>query len=288
MSDRPLNGWGPSGPPLPTLYIPHGGGPCFFMDWTMGPPDTFAAMAAWLGQLGHSLASAQTPAVRALLVISAHWEAPVISVQSGAQPPLVFDYVGFPPHTYKLTWPAPGAPALAARVRGLLGAGGMACALDARRGFDHGTFVPLKVAFPDARIPTLQVSLHASLDPGLHMELGRLLAPLRHEGVLIVGSGMSFHNMQAFMQPGHSLDRSREFDDWLVHTCATTATQRADLLADWARAPSGRFSHPREDHLLPLMVAAGAAQAAPGRQIFSDQVMGVAVSAIAFGASPTG
>ncbi len=267
-----------SAPLLPTLYIPHGGGPCFFMDWTMGPPDTFDRMAGWLREFGRRHAE-----VKALLVISAHWEAEEVTVQTAARPPLLFDYYGFPEHTYKLTWPAPGSPALAGRVGALLSEAGIEVHQDPLRGFDHGTFIPLKVAFPEARIPTVQLSLHTGLDAATHLSVGRALAPLRSEGVLVVGSGLSFHNMQAFMRPGDSLARSREFDSWLGRTCASHGRERASALASWSEAPWGRFCHPREEHLLPLMVVAGAAEHEPGRRVFEDVLMGVVISAFEFG-----
>ena len=269
---------------LPTLFIPHGGGPCFFMDWSLGPPDTWARMAAWLRTEGERFRD-----VRALLVVSGHWLEPVVTVQSGEHPPLLFDYYGFPPHTYALTWPAPGAPPIAARIRELLAEAGIPSREDATRGFDHGAFVPLKVAFPDAAIPTLQLSLDASLAPATHLRLGRALAPLRKEGVLIVGSGMSFHNMSALMRPGAALERSQRFDDWLAASAGDPAVRDARLAA-WAEAPEARFCHPHEDHLLPLLVAAGAASGEPGRRTFGDQVMGAQVSAFEFGdddATPT-
>ncbi len=264
--------------PLPSLYFPHGGGPCFFMDWTMGPADTFDRLRDWLGDVGRAY-----DGVRALLVISAHWEEPVVSVQTGAHPSLLFDYQGFPEHTYRLTWPAPGSPALADRVRTLLTGAGMESRAAPHRGYDHGVFVPLKVAFPRAHIPTVQLSLNADLDPATHLAMGRALAPLRSEGVLILGSGMSFHNMRAFGgQPG-ALERSARFDAWLAEACACTGERRESLLAAWSEAPSGRYCHPREEHLLPLMVAAGAAEDEPGRRVFQDILMGVQVSAFAFG-----
>jgi aromatic ring-opening dioxygenase catalytic subunit (LigB family) len=263
---------------LPTLYLPHGGGPCFFMDWTMGPPDTWDRMAAWLRSIGASLPEAP----RALLVVSAHWEAGVPTVTTAAAPPLLYDYYGFPPQTYELKWPAPGSPQLAERVRALLGAAGIESGGDAKRGFDHGVFVPLKVAYPDAKIPTVQLSLRAGLDPAEHLALGRALAPLRDEGVLIVGSGMSYHNMRGFMQPG-SLAHSERFDGWLAKTVSDTPAARNAALAAWTQAPSAREVHPREEHLLPLMVTAGAAGDDLGKQVFRDQVMGVAVSAVQFG-----
>lgn len=278
-SERRANG------ALPTLYIPHGGGPCFFMDWAMGPLDTWERMRTSLQQLGERFADVST-----LLVVSAHWEAPAVTVQTGARPPLFYDYYGFPPHTYELTWPAPGAPQVARRALDLLRAGGIDAREDAGRGFDHGTFVPLKVAFPEAHIPTFQVSLRAGLDPTEHLAIGRALAPLREDGVLIVGSGMSFHNMRAFMQAGgrHVLDTSRRFDAWLGAQCTGPPRERDAALARWDRAPGARFCHPREEHLLPLMIAAGAASDEPGRVLFRDEVMGVAVSALEFGARGIG
>ncbi|RMF33446.1 MAG: dioxygenase, partial [Alphaproteobacteria bacterium] len=178
----------------PSLFIPHGGGPCFFMDWD--PPGTWDRQRKFLEDLPGTLPERPT----ALLVISGHWEAPVFTVQTGPAPPLLFDYYGFPPETYELTWPAPGDPALAARVRTLLEGAGFDTAGDATRGYDHGVFVPLKVAFPAADIPTVQLSLRADLDAAAHLAAGRALAPLREEGVLIIGSGNTYHNMQVMMQ----------------------------------------------------------------------------------------
>jgi aromatic ring-opening dioxygenase catalytic subunit (LigB family) len=263
---------------MPTLYIPHGGGPCFFMDWTMGPADTWDRMAAWLRSLDGTLP--RTPA--ALLVISAHWETRVPTVIASAAPPLLFDYYGFPKHTYELTWPAPGSPALAARVGELLAAAGIESKKETERGFDHGVFVPLKVAYPEANVPTVQLSLQQELDPKAHLAIGRALAPLRDEGVLIVGSGMSYHDMRGFMT-GSGRQDSERFDGWLSKAVEEEPDARDADLVRWASAPSARASHPREEHLLPLMVAAGAAGSDRGKSIFRDDVMGVFVSAIRFG-----
>jgi aromatic ring-opening dioxygenase catalytic subunit (LigB family) len=263
---------------LPTLYLPHGGGPCFYMDWTMGPADTWDRMAAWLRGLAATLPARPT----AMIVVSAHWEAPVPTVQTAAAPPLLYDYYGFPPATYQLTWPAPGAPALAERVRGLLADAGMDSAGDGERGFDHGVFVPLKLVFPDADIPTIQLSLRRGLDPAEHLAIGRALGPLRDEGVYLVGSGMSYHNMARFNRKS-SLAPSQRFDGWLAETVALAASQRDARLTAWSEAPAARDCHPREEHLLPLMVVAGAAGDDAGRVVFRDQVMGVAVSALEFG-----
>ncbi|MBX3228002.1 MAG: dioxygenase [Labilithrix sp.] len=263
---------------MPTLFIPHGGGPCFFMDWTMGPADTWERMRGWLEGLAASLP--EEP--KAILVVSGHWESDVPTVMTSAAPPLYFDYYGFPKHTYELTWPAPGSPALAERVRGLLQGAGISSKSDEARGFDHGVFVPLKVAFPDAAIPTVQLSLQSTLDPAQHLAIGRALAPLRDEGVLIVGSGMSYHNMRGFMSGGGRA-ASEKFDAWLADAVERAPVEREAALVGWAAAPAARESHPREEHLLPLMVAAGAGAGDPGKRIFRDDVMGVFVSAVQFG-----
>lgn len=263
---------------MPTLYLPHGGGPCFFMEWTMGPADTWNRMGDWLRSIGGTLPT--TP--KALLVISAHWEEAVPTVTTAAKPSLLYDYHGFPPHTYQLTWPAPGAPDLAGRVKAILKAAGIESAGDAARGLDHGVFIPLKLSFPDASIPTVQLSLARGLDPAAHLRIGRALAPLRDEGVFIIGSGMSYHNMRGFNQAS-SRAHSVAFDDWLREAIATPRPSRDEHLTAWLEAPAARDTHPREEHLLPLMVVAGAAGDDPGQRIFSDEVMSVVVSAFQFG-----
>jgi aromatic ring-opening dioxygenase catalytic subunit (LigB family) len=261
---------------LPTLFIPHGGGPCFFMDWTRGPADTWDRTAAWLKALIGTLPARP----KAILVISGHWEEPVFTVGSTPRPPLIYDYSGFPPHTYQLKFDAPGSPELASRVRELLAGAGIASGEDTRRGLDHGVFVPLLVAMPEADIPVVQLSLNRNLDPELHLAAGRALKPLRDEGVLILGSGMSWHNMAGF-SPRFTA-ASETFDAWLGE--AMTDTEHRDqAIIDWTKAPFARAAHPREEHLAPLFLAAGAAEGEPGRKIFSDVVMDVRVSAFAFG-----
>lgn len=261
---------------LPTLFIPHGAGPCFFMDWTRGPADTWDKTAAWLKGIVEGLP--ERP--KAILVISGHWEEPVFTVQSGEQPPLLFDYYGFPEQTYRLTFDAPGAPALAKRVRDLLGAAGFATAEDGARGYDHGVFVPLKLMTPKADIPVIQLSLRAGLDPAAHLAAGRALAPLRDEGVLIVGSGMSWHNMRGF-SPAFTA-RSAAFDGWL-EAAMTDPAHRDEAIRHWDQAPFAREAHPREEHLAPLFVAAGAAEGEAGRLAFRDTAMDVVLSGYAFG-----
>ena len=262
----------------PTIFLPHGGGPCFFMDWTWGPADTWNATQRFL----EGLAATLPEPPKALLVVSGHWEEPAFTASAAATPELIFDYSGFPEHTYRLTWPAPGDPELAERVAGLLSQAGLPAGLNANRGFDHGVFVPLKVAFPEAKIPVVTLSLAASLDPALHLAAGRALAPLRDEGVLIVGSGMSFHNLRAYLRP-ETAERARAFDSWLTRAVESPATERSALLTGWREAPFAAFAHPREEHLIPLMVAAGAGGDAPGTRIFGDEPMGAAISAYRFG-----
>ncbi len=261
----------------PTLYIPHGGGPCFFMDWD--PPHVWYKLKAWLGKLGEAL---QRP--RAVLVISGHWEADTFNATGNPHPPLIYDYYGFPEHTYRIQYPAPGSPDLAREIAELLPQQGIAAHSDPTRGFDHGVFIPFKVIYPNADVPMVQLSLKSGLDPTEHIQLGRALAPLRRQGVLIVGSGMSYHNLREFgLDPNPESDR---FDTWLsAAACSTDPAERNAKLAQWKNAPGARRAHPREEHLIPLMVAAGAAGENPGSKIFHDRIMGGVISAFGFGTS---
>lgn len=275
--------------PLPTLYIPHGGGPCFFMDWTMGPADTWHRMELWLRQLGASVYSnrdqKQQHKPDAIVVFSAHWENAVVTINSAAQPSLYFDYYNFPPHTYELTYPAAGHPELANTIESLLGDASIACRQDPEHGFDHGVFIPFMLIYPEADIPIVQVSLTTSLDPAEHIALGRALAPLREQNILLVGSGLSYHNMSALMDGSRSSvgAESEAFDQWLTKACEALPEARNKYLSEWKSAPYARQAHPREEHLIPLMVMAGAGGEDRGKTIFKDRVLGAAVSAFQFG-----
>jgi aromatic ring-opening dioxygenase catalytic subunit (LigB family) len=270
---------------VPTLFIPHGGGPCFFMDWD--PPDTWVRMAKYLRGVPADVGTRP----KAVVVISGHWEEKIATIQSNPAPPLFYDYYGFPPSTYAITFPAPGAPDLAKRIAELLSAQKIAWKYDNVRGFDHGVFIPLKVVFPRADLPIVQVSLLASMDPAEHIRLGQALAPLRDEGVLIVGSGMSYHNMQTLMANmrgnarSHAPDAgSQRFDEWLEEVVTRdTPEERIAALTAWDKAPSARDAHPREEHLLPLHVVVGAAGSDPGRRMLKDIVIGAVESAFQFG-----
>src|SRR5690554_4359759 len=147
----------------PVLFIPHGAGPCFFMEWS--PPDAWNGMADFLSNIRHSLPAQP----RGIVMISAHWLAEDFRVTTAEKPELIYDYYGFPPHTYELKYPAPGAPALAEQVTALLDGHGLAARIDRQRGFDHGMFIPLKLVFPEADIPVIQLSLRHDLDPRAHL-----------------------------------------------------------------------------------------------------------------------
>jgi aromatic ring-opening dioxygenase catalytic subunit (LigB family) len=259
----------------PALFIPHGGGPCFFME---DPQGLWTKMSAFLRDI--PMALGRVP--RAVLVVSAHWREAAPTVHAGTHPGLLFDYYNFPADTYRLTWPAPGAPKLAARVAALLHAAGFEPAMETTRGWDHGVFIPFKLIWPAADVPVAQLSLRQDLDPATHIAIGRALAPLRGEDVLIIGSGMSYHNLGNFFSGRGNAD-SAAFDAWLDETLRAPAEDRTRRLIAWQEAPGAIACHPEAEHLLPLHVVAGAAGAAAGRRTFHDNILGKAISAFQFG-----
>jgi aromatic ring-opening dioxygenase catalytic subunit (LigB family) len=265
---------------LPTFFISHGGGPWPWMKEEMqGRYDQLAAAL----QRMPSLVGA-TP--KAVLMVSAHWEEDDFTVMTHPNPPMVYDYYGFPDYTYQIRYAAPGAPQLAQQVRDLLDGAGVAARVDAARGFDHGMYAPMAVIYPKADMPALQLSLKRGLDPGEHLAVGRALAPLRDAGVLIIGSGLSYHNLRAFGPAGH--DASAAFDAWLQRVLAEAdPAQRASALTNWENAPAARAAHPREEHLLPLMVAVGAAGNDAAACVYheADFAGGLTVSSFMFGAN---
>lgn len=262
----------------PSIFIPHGGGPCFFMHRDGSVDPMWQPMQHYL----QGLISGLPERPKAILLISGHWEEEAFAVHIGEKPGLYFDYYGFPEHTYDLRWDAPGAPDLARRAARLLEDAGFATAEESARGWDHGVFIPMMVAAPEADIPLVQLSLRADLDPSAHIAAGRALAPLRDEGVLIVGSGMSFHNMSVRGPAG--TDRADIFDDALTEAVTDSdAESRARRVAAWEDLPHARFAHPREEHLIPLMVALGAGNGDAARRDFTDHVIGWKVSAYRFG-----
>jgi aromatic ring-opening dioxygenase catalytic subunit (LigB family) len=258
---------------MPVVFVPHGGGPM---------PLLGDASHRELTQFMQQLASG-LPQPKAILVVTAHWEEGTAHVSSATNPAMIYDYNGFPPESYEFRYAAPGDPALAQQVVQLLNDRRIPAMLDNQRGFDHGTFVPLLLSYPKAVIPVVQLSLLSSLDPAEHIAIGRALAPLREQGVLILGSGMSFHNMRAFFSPSPTVKaKSETFDKWLNETLTSAAlddAERAQRLVNWMHAPEARFSHPREEHLLPLHVCFGAALATPRAQRnFGSELLGTRVS----------
>lgn len=262
---------------MPVVFVPHGGGPMPLL----GDP-SHSQLTRFMQQLARGL-----PQPRAILVVTAHWEEGTAHVSSAANPSMIFDYSGFPPESYEFRYAAPGDPTLAQQVVQLLNDKHIPALLDNQRGFDHGTFVPLLLSYPDAVIPVVQLSLLHSLDPAEHIAIGEALAPLREQGVLIVGSGMSFHNMRAFFSPGPvAQQKSEAFDHWLNETLTSDAlneAERKQRLINWMHAPEARFSHPREEHLLPLHVCFGAASATPentskAQRNFGGYLLGARVS----------
>lgn len=262
---------------MPVAYLPHGGGPVTHVDLGMPKAEVEA-----LGQYWRSVRHLPPSAPRAVLAVSAHWEEAVPTVMSSAKPPMLYDYSGFPPEAYRISWPAPGDPVLASHVRELLGRAGFATAEDRERGFDHGTFTPLKQTYPNADVPVVQLSLKRGLDAAEHLAIGRALTPLRDEGVFIVGSGDTFHNMREFFG-GQAFDRSMKFDEWLKSAVIGSVAERDARLASWTAAPFARYCHPREEHLIPLMVIAGAAGADRGTVTWTGSFMGSQQTGFHFG-----
>lgn len=237
------------------LFISHGGGPLPLL----GDSD-HREMVERLTEIAGTL---RKPS--AILVISAHWEATIPAITSAANPSLIYDYSGFPSESYEIQYPCPGEPVLAGHIHKVLEKAGIPAWLDDQRGFDHGLFVPLKLMYPQADIPCVQLSLVNDLNAGTHLEIGQALQALDYDNLLIIGSGFSFHNMRAFFTSDtpEIQARNHAFDDWLAETCCDAnleEAQRVERLLQWDQAPHARFCHPREEHLLPLHVCYGLAE----------------------------
>lgn len=261
---------------LPTFFISHGGGPWPYID---DMKKQFAKTARELSQLPASLPYKP----KGILVISGHWEESEFTVSTATNPPMRYDYSGFPEHTYRIKYPAPGSPALASRVRDLLGQAEISSKEDPHRGFDHGTFVPLFLIYPDASIPVVMLSLKSNYNPLEHIRAGEALKPLRDEGILIVGSGLTYHNMRGFGQID-ATPVSEQFEQYLYEAISeSNPVNRAENLINWGKAPVARLAHPQEDHLIPLMVVVGAAGDDVGRRVFVDNVFKVAMASYRFG-----
>jgi len=249
------------------VYFSHGGGPLPIL----GDPG-HQGMVDFMLQLPSKLRKPD-----AILVISAHWEENTATLLGARMPPMFYDYYGFPKESYEITYPAPGSPDLANRILELLHKSNIPAHIDVERGFDHGLFIPLKLMYPQADIPSLQLSLLRGLNPAAHMALGKALHELMQENILVIGSGFSFHNIRAFSWQGISApDPANDaFQEWLIEVCTgpTPQSEREQRLIEWERAPSARYCHPSEEHLLPLHVCLGLADK-PAQLIFDDPIMG--------------
>lgn len=261
---------------MPVYFLSHGGGPWPYVD---GMRESFAKTEREFRQLPSRLPAKP----KAVLVITGHWEADEYTVSTAQQPSMQYDYYGFPAHTYQINYPAPGSPQLAQRVKQLLAGAGIAALEDPDRGFDHGTFVPLALMYPEAEVPVVMLSMKSTYDPSEHIRVGQALQPLRDEGVLIIGSGLTYHNMRGFGRD-ESTPVAEAFERFLEQAVAQgDAAVRDDMLKHWDSVPGARLAHPREDHLIPLMVVAGAAGKDSGRTVFVDHVMKVPMGSFEFG-----
>jgi len=268
---------------MPIIFVPHGGGPMPLLD-----EPNHRSLSKFLTNIDRNFLAGSNKKPSAILMISAHWEENQATVSSAITPEMLYDYHGFSKECYQIQYPAPGSPELAKRILTLLEQYGIKGSLNDKRGFDHGTFVPLKLMYPKADIPVVQLSLVNSLAPQSHLELGKAIASLSASGVLIIGSGFSFHNMQAWQKNMNTKDaitmeKSQIFDQWLNKSVLENGQpwQKApEKIVNWAQAPHARFAHPREEHLLPLLVCMGAAQAAQytAKNIYDQTFMGAKVS----------
>ena len=250
------------------LYLSHGAGPM-----------------PLLGDEGHQemidnleLIAGKISKPSAIILVSAHWEMAALTITHAASPSLLYDYYGFPQPAYEIQYPAPGQPDLANMVASALIDQGIKSVLDGTRGFDHGMFVPLKIMYPEADVPCIQLSLVSGLDPETHIAIGKALSELESDNLLIIGSGFSFHNMRAFFAPRTAEMElmNKEFMQWLDDTCSNPnidEDERSRRLINWEKAPSARFCHPREEHLLPLHVCYGAARCACS-EFFNLEIIG--------------
>lgn len=259
------------------VYFSHGGGPLPILG-----DAGHQAMIDFMTRL-----PAQLRRPDAILVVSAHWEESAATLTGAQNPPMFYDYYGFPDAAYAIKYPAPGDPALANRIAAILKENAIPARIDPDRGFDHGLFIPLKMMYPAADIPALQLSLLRGLNPAAHIALGKALRKLAPENILVIGSGFSFHNLRAFSWEGTdgSDPANDAFQNWLIegNTGSMSQAERERRMVEWEKAPAARYCHPREEHLLPLHVCLGMADA-PAKLVFDDKILGKRSVAFLWGA----
>jgi len=253
---------------MQVVYFSHGGGPLPIL----GDPG-HRTMVDFMTRLPQQLTQPDL-----ILVISAHWEEKAATLLGAKNPPMFYDYYGFPEAAYAIQYPAPGSPQDAQRIAELLAQSEVPSAVDPERGFDHGVFIPLKMMYPQADIPCLQLSLLRGLNADAHLAVGRALRALQPENILVIGSGFSFHNMREFLWNGvpRQNPANDAFQNWLIETCTGPLSQseREQRLLEWEQAPSARYCHPREEHLLPVHICQALANK-PGQVIFDDDILGL-------------
>lgn len=249
------------------LYFSHGGGPLPLLD-----DPSHKKMIEFMKDLPDKIHRPDS-----IVVISAHWEENDVTVQSGKEPGMLYDYYGFPEAAYQIKYPCKGDRELALKIAGLFAENGIEHRLDNNRPYDHGSYIPLMMMYPDADIPVIQVSLHHNLDPLTHLNMGKALRPLLEENILIIGSGFSFHNMRQFDFAGRNLEDplNDQFQNKLIEICCNVQDdiEKRDCLTSWENIPGARYCHPREEHLLPLFVCAGLVRGA-GIKVFDNYIIG--------------
>ena len=249
------------------VYFSHGGGPLPLL----GDPG-HAKMISFLQELSLHIKKPD-----AIIVFSAHWEASIPTIIGSKNPALFYDYYGFPPEAYSIDYPLPGNPELSNKIKTMFDQHAIKSNIDISRGFDHGVFIPLKIMYPDAVIPTVQISLVNGLDPLEHIALGNALEELAQENILFIGSGFSFHNLQLFSWNYMNMEdpKNNEFQDALINICTkeTSYEKARNMLVDWKALPNASYCHPREEHLLPLHICFGLAKTA-GTVAFDDYILG--------------
>ncbi len=249
------------------IYFSHGGGPLPIL----GDP-THETMVTFMKDLPTQLRRPE-----AIVVFSAHWEENTVTIQSGETPGMLYDYYGFPEEAYQITYPCRGNKPLAEKIADLLSQSSIDCRLDPQRPYDHGSYIPLMMMYPEADIPVIQISLHHGLNPVTHLQIGKALRPLLEDNLLFIGSGFSYHNMGGFDFRGRRIEDplNNDFQNSLIDICCADSEDEStwDRLADWKQLPGADYCHPRSEHLLPLHVCAGIG-GAQGNKIFDDYILG--------------
>lgn len=254
----------------PALFVNHGGGPMPLL----GEKDHLGLTHFLRDDVKKHI---NLKEVKAIILVTAHWEESKVTISSGEQHDLYFDYYGFPPETYKYRYDAPGDPELAKRIQATLQKAGIDSKLDPKRGWDHGVFVPMMLINPSADIPIIQISVLSNQDPEKHYKLGQVLYQFRKEGIAIFGSGMSYHNMREFQLSRHLKKViNEEFDEFLSNACTSSNDKRKAQLIVWDKQPGALEAHPPRaaEHLMPLIVIAGAGGEGPGERIFNWDMSG--------------